>query len=58
MVTLHSLLAVGPLPPSVAPDATSLLDLVLDLQSDVLWETGVYEIGEWMDLEPDTDLAA
>lgn len=44
MTTLQSLIAVGPLPPSVAPDASTLLCLVRDLQSDVLWESGVYEI--------------
>jgi hypothetical protein len=49
MTSLHSLIAVGPLPPSVAPTAQALLDLVEDLQSEVLWETGIYEIVDFSD---------
>lgn len=53
MVTLQSLIAVGPLPPSVAPDATSLLDLLVDLESDVLWESGIYEVADLRALDLD-----
>lgn len=51
MVTLKSLLAVGPLPPSAAPNASTLAELVADLQSEVLWESGVYAIADWADLD-------
>jgi hypothetical protein len=46
MMTLHSLLAVGPLSATAATNSASLIELVVDLQSDVLWETGMYEIVE------------
>lgn len=42
-MTVRSLLAVGPIPASMARGARELRLLVRDLQSGVIWASGTYE---------------